>query len=140
MSLTIRSYDEADEAAVVALWTDVFGYTEARNEPRYALRLKHAHGDGLLLLALREARLLGTAMGGYDGHRAWLYSVGVAPPARRTGVGRALVRALEERLCARGAPKINLQIRAGNDAVIAFYEALGYRLEPHRSMGKAIVE
>ena len=34
--------------------------------------------------------------------------------------------------------KINLQIIGGNEAVAAFYESLGYAVEPRVSMGKRI--
>jgi dethiobiotin synthase len=134
----VRPYRSDDEDEVAELWTRVFGYTEARNEPRYALALKHSHGDELLLVARDGDDLAGTAMGGYDGHRGWLYSVAVDPARRRAGIGRMLVRDLEARLTALGAPKINLQIRGGNEAVIPFYEALGYRVEGHTSMGRLL--
>jgi len=42
------------------------------------------------LLAERAARLVGTAMAGYDGHRGWLYSVGVHPEPRGGGSGAGL--------------------------------------------------
>jgi ribosomal protein S18 acetylase RimI-like enzyme len=35
-------------------------------------------------------------MGGYDGHRGWVYSVAVRPAGRRKRVGTALLRRLEE--------------------------------------------
>ena len=43
-------------------------------------------------------------MGGYDGHRGWVYSVAVRPPERRKGVGTALLRRLEEALAALAVP------------------------------------
>jgi dethiobiotin synthase len=137
-ALHVRPCRDDDEDGVVALWRRVFGYGEARNEPRYVLALKQSHGDDLLLVARDGDTLVGTAMAGYDGHRGWLYSVAVDPDRRRRGIGRTLVRALETRLAALGAPKINLQIRRGNEAVIPFYEALGYQVEAHTSMGRLL--
>jgi ribosomal protein S18 acetylase RimI-like enzyme len=37
-----------------------------------------------------------------------------------------MMRAAEEWLAARGAPKLNLMVRASNAAIIGFYKALGY--------------
>ncbi len=136
MPLSIRTYEPRDEAAVVALWNETFPYGEPRHEPHFVIRLKRDHADDLLVVAHLGDALVGTAMGGYDGHRGWLYTVAVNPTHRRHGIGRALVRHLEGLLHACGAPKINLQVRAGNEQVIPFYEALGYRVEPHTSMGK----
>ena len=44
----------------------------------------------------------------------------------------------ESRLSALGCPKINLQVRAENEAVVRFYEAIGFTREERLSLGKAI--
>jgi ribosomal protein S18 acetylase RimI-like enzyme len=46
------------------------------------------------------------------------------------------VRAAEARLRALGCRKINLQIRATNQAIAAFYHSLGYGFEEHTNMSK----
>ena len=45
----------------------------------------------------------------------------------------------EQLLSERGCPKLNLQVRAGNEAVIAFYESLGYADDKTVSMGKRLI-
>ena len=47
------------------------------------------------------------------------------------------MEAAEERLRALGCAKINLQVRDDNEAARAFYEAIGYRLEPDRQLRQA---
>lgn len=42
-------------------------------------------------------------------------------------------------LLARGCPKLNLQVRATNEAVIAFYGKLGDGVEDIVSMGKRLI-
>jgi ribosomal protein S18 acetylase RimI-like enzyme len=37
-----------------------------------------------------------------------------------------------------GCPKVNLQVRATNSAVVAFYRSLGYGLEDRVSLGKRL--
>ncbi|MDM0012458.1 GNAT family acetyltransferase [Variovorax sp. J22P168] len=134
--------DELHRADVVALWTAAFGYATAHNAPGLSIDRKLAVADGLLFVALDEregaARVAGTVMAGYDGHRGWLYSVAVDPERRGGGIGSALVAHAEAALAALGCMKINLQIVGGNEAVTAFYEALGYVVEPRISMGKRI--
>lgn len=73
-----------------------------------------------------DASLVGTSMVGNDGHRGWVYYLAVAPDHQRQGVGRALMQASEAWLVERDVPKLNLMVRRGNEAVLAFYEALGY--------------
>ena len=87
----VRPFAAADLDAVVALWKQVFGYSEARNDPARVIASHLAH-EGSLLVAAEGERVIGTLMVGYDGHRAWLYRAAVAESARRRGVGRALVQ------------------------------------------------
>jgi ribosomal protein S18 acetylase RimI-like enzyme len=74
-------------------------------------------------------------MSGYDGHRGWIYSLGVRRDLQRCGIGSALLTHAVEALRARGCPKINLQIRGDNRAVVGFYERHGWKVEDRVSMG-----
>lgn len=135
----IGSYrDRQHRARVVALWQEAFGYETAHNLPRLAIDKKLAVNDGLFFVATDKEAVIGTVLAGYDGHRGWLYSVAVHADYRRHGLGSSLVRHAEQALTALGCMKINLQITGGNDAVVGFYEALGYGVEPRISMGKKI--
>jgi ribosomal protein S18 acetylase RimI-like enzyme len=131
----IRRFVPADLDVVVALWNQVFGYPEPRNDPRRVIANWLAH-DGLLLVAAEGEHVVGTLMVGYDGHRGWFYRAAVAESVRRRGVGRALVQRAEAELAALGCAKINLQLHVHNEAGVRFWEALGYAVEPRVSMGK----
>ena len=139
-AIAIRFLTDADAAAVQALWEVVFPDSRPWNQPAVYLPRKRALGDDLLLVATRDGRVVGAVALGYDGVRGWIYHLAVDPESRRHGIGTALMRAAEERLRARGCPKINLQILADNDAVVAFYARLGYAVEPRVSMGKCIAQ
>jgi hypothetical protein len=136
--MEIRPYEDRDEPGVVNLWRTVFGYTEPRNDPARALRQKLSHDRDLLLVAVGDGHILGTIMGGYDGHRGWLYSVAVDPAHRRRGIATALVQHMERRLADRGCPKINLQVFPSNAQAVAFYRSLGFAVEERISMGKVL--
>jgi hypothetical protein len=82
--------------------------------------------------------VVGTVVAGYDGHRGWLYRVAVDPRVQRRGLGTALVQHAEAALAALGCPKINLQVRTSNVAVIAFYRKLGWEVEELVSLGKLV--
>ena len=136
--MPIRLYEDADESAVVGLWREALPDAAPHNDPAAAIRKKVAVGDGLFFVAEVGGNVVGTVMGGYDGHRGWVYSVAVRPAERRKAVGTALLRRLEEALVARGCLKVNLQVRASNAGVVAFYERLGYAGEEWVSMGKRL--
>ena len=131
--------DRQHRAQVVTLWQQAFGYDPAHNVPTLAIDKKLAVNDGLFFVATDKKTVIGTVLAGYDGHRGWLYSVAVHADYRRHGLGSSLVRYAEQALTALGCMKINLQINGGNDAVVGFYEALGYGVEPRISMGKKLL-
>jgi ribosomal protein S18 acetylase RimI-like enzyme len=66
--------------------------------------------------------------------------VAVNPNLRRCGIGAALMRYVEKGLAEMGCPKLNLQVRAENREVVAFYESLGYNVEERVSMGKRLTQ
>jgi ribosomal protein S18 acetylase RimI-like enzyme len=136
--LQIRAYKSTDKRAVVALWRKVFPDDPPHHDPAETIRQKVATQPELFFVATRRGAVVGTIMAGYDGHRGWIYRVAVSPRHQRRGIGTALVRRAEQELIARGAPKINLQVRGTNGDVVGFYEHLGYLVEDRVSMGKRI--
>jgi ribosomal protein S18 acetylase RimI-like enzyme len=137
-ALTIRPYAERDEAAVVRLWRTVFPDNPSWNVPAEDIRRKLAVQRDLFLVGECGGAVVATVLAGYDGHRGWLHLVAVDPGHRRRGFGRALLAEAERRLAGLGCPKVNLQVRASNEAVIAFYRRLGYAVEERVSMGKRL--
>lgn len=74
----------------------------------------------------REGRPVGIGRVSVEGTWAGITSVEVAPEARRQGIGSAVMRSLVEWAAERGAEATYLQVRAGNDAALRLYAALGY--------------
>lgn len=107
----------------------------ADNDPDadIALAAGRGHSD-ILVGCLPDGRLAASAMVGHDGHRGWLYDVAVDPGLRRSGFGKAMVRAGEDWLRMRGVRKAQLMIRETNEAVRAFYERIGWAAIPRNVM------
>ena len=78
-------------------------------------------------------------MAGYEGHRGWLNYLAVNPTYQRRGYATELLRAAEKLLEEKGCPKINLQVRTSNTAVIQFYARQGFAVDEVVSMGKRLV-
>ena len=136
--MQIRPYLERDELDVTALWNEVLPGDAPHTDPATSIRQKLAVDRELFLVAEVDGQVVGTAMGGYDGHRGWIYSVAVGPLHRQRGVGSALIRRLEAELVERGCLKVNLLVRRSNDGVVGFYEKLGFNVEDFISMGKRL--
>ena len=138
MSLDIRPFQDSDADDVVGLW-HAAGLVRPWNDPHLDIERKKAVQRDLFLVAADDGRILGTGMAGYDGHRGWVNYLAVQPDARRDGIGRALMSEFERRLRALGCPKVNLQVRAGNDEALAFYARLGYTEDVVVSLGKRLI-
>ena len=65
-------------------------------------------------------------MVGKDGHRGWIYYLAMDESQRGTGLGRQLMTVAEDWLRQRGAVKVQLMVRSANEAVLGFYDHLGY--------------
>jgi ribosomal protein S18 acetylase RimI-like enzyme len=136
-AVTLETYKDTYFEGLKALWEESAppdgspGHAASRTIPS-----KLAIQPDLLIIALEGSKVVGAIMPGYDGHRGWLYALAVLASHRRRNIGTLLVREAEERLKALGCTKINLQIRASNSGVTAFYEGLGYIVEERISMGK----
>ena len=136
MKITIRPFRETDQENVIILWEKVFPDAPLHNNPARDIRTKREVQPELFLVALLEDQIVGTVMAGFDGHRGWVYYLGVDPDYQRQGIGTSLMKRVESCLMGMGCPKLNLQIRAHNTEVQRFYESLGYYAEDRLSMGK----
>ena len=136
--MEVRCYEDRDEQAVIDLWRTALPDSAPHNDPATSIARKLAVDRDLFFVATIAETVVGTARGGYDGHRGWIYSVAVDPQHRRKGIGTALLERVEAALVERGCPKVNLQVRESNAEVVAFYESLGYETERRINMGKRL--
>ena len=137
-TLKIRSYQSRDHAQVIALWSDIFANDPPWNEPAAMIRRKLTVQPELFFVACINDQVVGAVMAGFDGVRGWIHHLAVHNSYRRQGIASSLMRAAEKGLEAAGCPKVNLQVRATNSSVIAFYRSLGYEVEERASLGKRL--
>jgi ribosomal protein S18 acetylase RimI-like enzyme len=136
--MKIRPYERGDDSAVIELWRKC-GLVRPINDPKKDIERKLKVNPELFLVGVEGGKVITAAMGGYDGHRGWVYYLGVEPEYRHKGIGQKMMEALEEKLLGMGCPKLNLQVLDDNKEVIKFYERIGYKAEPRTSMGKRLI-
>ncbi len=68
---------------------------------------------GLALLSKRDTR-------------GWISGVGVLPPWRRQGIGRAMLKYLQQQTCANGLTTLTLEVLTQNHKAAPLYESLGF--------------
>ncbi|MDM9560200.1 GNAT family acetyltransferase [Bordetella petrii] len=137
-ALSIRQFQPADADAVVQLWRDC-GLTRPWNDPYKDIARKLTVQPELFLVGTAGGALVAAVMAGYDGHRGWVNYLAVAPGCQRRGYATALMQAVERQLLAMGCPKINLLVRGGNEAVVAFYRKLAFTQDEVISLGKRLI-
>ncbi|MDH3476133.1 MAG: GNAT family acetyltransferase [Rhodospirillales bacterium] len=134
-TLKVRSYREADKEAVMGLW-EACGLTTAWNDAAQDIALFHDSADAEILLGETGGKLAATVAVGHDGHRGWVYYLGVDPERRGKGLGAAIMTAAEDWLRQRSVPKLQLMVRPNNLDVKRFYAAIGYQPNPCHLMQK----
>ncbi|TAK01486.1 MAG: GNAT family N-acetyltransferase [Chloroflexota bacterium] len=134
--IVVREYRSGDGPPLRALW-DAVGFRSLGDDDA-SLRALAQRNPGMLLVAVRGTQAVGSAMGGWDGRRGWIYHVATMPDERRSGLATRLVRQIEARLEALGCKKVNVIVRDGNADGAAFWEALGYSQAPARQFGREL--
>ena len=135
--MKIRSFEITDKEQVIDLWKEC-KLVVPWNDPKKDIQRKLKVNPELFLVGEMDGVIVGSIMGGYEGHRGWVNYLAVSPSHRKKGYGRQLMEAVEERLEKMGCAKVNLQVRETNLEVIEFYKAIGYDLDHVIGMGKRL--
>ena len=129
--------EAAVAAGLLAEFRSWFGKSEPTDASmRASVERIIATGGGEYLLAARGAEVVGVCQLRYrwsvwtSAEDCWLEDLFVREPARRGGLGRALVEAAIARATERGCGRIELDVNEDNAPALALYEACGFSLEP----------
>lgn len=136
--MKISIYQPAQEDAVIQLWK-ACELVKPWNDPHKDIARKLNDSPDLFFVGHIDEELVAAAMAGYEGHRGWVNYLAVSPQHRGASLGRKMMEHIEEVLLARGCPKINLQVRESNTAVLDFYAAIGYQVDAAVSLGKRLI-
>jgi len=123
--MRISHLTSADTEAVISLWHKA-GLTRPWNPPEQDLQRALDGHTSTVFGGFVGERLVGTVMVGHDGHRGWIYYLAVDESQRGTGLGRQMMTTAEDWLRQEGAVKVQLMVRSANEAVLGFYDHLGY--------------
>ena len=136
--MEIRVFVEADTDAVIDLW-NLADLTRPNNDPSLDIKRKMNDSPWGFLVAMEGKTIIGSIMVGYDGHRGWINYLACHPNHRRRGVAKSLMNEAKKLLLERGCPKINLQVRSGNESAVKFYASIGYLEDNVTSFGLRLI-
>ena len=136
--LLIRELRTVDGDALRALWRSA-GFSSIGDDDRSLARLARRN-PGLVVVATEGGRVVGSALGAWDGRRGWIYHVATAESHRRRGVASRLVGQVEASLRDLGCPKVNVMVRDENEGARELWTARGYGLGPARQFSRELGE
>jgi len=138
-AMHIRSFKEKDRKAVIKIWEEC-NLISPQNDPNKDIDRNLEEDTDLFLIGCQGTEIIASAMGGYDGHRGWVYYLAVKKTYQKNGLGKQLMQALEKKLLEKGCPKINLMVRESNTKVKEFYRSLGFQLDSVVCLGKRLID
>ena len=136
--IEIREFRPRDADDLRHLWADAG--IDASDDDDATLKRLVERNPGLILVAVREKVVIGSALGAWDGRRGWIFHVAVTADQRRSDIATRLVRDVEERLRNLGAVKINAVVRDDDPRAALFWEATGYDRAPTRLFNRELGE
>ena len=123
--LHIRCAELSDAAGLLAFWSgSAKGVSVSDDLAGVTALLKHDAES--VLIAEVDAEMVGTIIAGWDGWRAHLYRLAVAPDHRRRGVASALLHVARDRLTQLGARRLDAMVRNDNPEAHLAWEANGF--------------
>jgi ribosomal protein S18 acetylase RimI-like enzyme len=131
--MTSQDYEQ-----VAALWEEVEMWPHV-GEDRLWFERALARNPDCVLVWRENGRVIGTAVGAWDGLRGWIYHLAVTPSRQGQGIGTRLLAAVEARLRARGVQQINLMVYEKNGRAEALYRRAGYESSPVKMLRKRFV-
>jgi GNAT superfamily N-acetyltransferase len=119
-----------DAESIIRFWADSGASMRPADEVAQVRRVV-VNPAAVLLLAEAENEIVGTLLGTFDGWRGNLYRLAVHPKRRRQGIGRELVRRIEDVFAIWGVRRITALIEVDRSWAAAFWSAVGYPRDEH---------
>jgi ribosomal protein S18 acetylase RimI-like enzyme len=135
-AVVIRDIRTVDAEALRTLWKAA-GFGLLGDDDLGLARLARRN-PGLVLVAAEGTRVVGSALGTWDGRRGWIYHVAVAPSHRRQGIATRLIDQVEAGLRALGCRKVNVMVRPDSNGGAEFWTSRGYETGQATQYGREL--
>ena len=121
----IRRANLDDHAQIQKLWAGA-GWGRM-DEPEWNVIISSP--TVYVFVAEENERLAGVTIASFEGWRAYVYRVAVAPEHQHRGLAKALMAEAEAHVAREGARYIYVMVAEENTGGLALVEAMGYRPE-----------
>jgi GNAT superfamily N-acetyltransferase len=128
--MEFRRAHRGDAESILRFWNDS-GASMSTTDEVGSVRRVTENPAAVLLLAMIDDAIVGTLLGTFDGWRGNLYRLVVAPEHRRKGIGRQLVRQVEQIFRHWGVRRTTVLVEVDRPWAIEFWSAVGYPRDEH---------
>jgi ribosomal protein S18 acetylase RimI-like enzyme len=125
----LRRATPDDAERVVQFWHEA-GASMGPGDSAQHVRQAIENPAAQLIVAEAGQDIVGTLLGTFDGWRGNMYRLVVHPDRRREGIGRRLVKRIEQFFAEQGARRVTVLIEADRPWAVAFWSAVGYPFDP----------
>lgn len=126
--MMVRTFRMKDYDQVRALW-EAARLEMRPGDSREEVKQKIKRDPELFLVAEERGKVVGTAMGAWDGRRGSIYHLAVLPRSQRNGVATAVITELERRMREKGVFRVNATVYDWNRPSKRFFEQMGYKAD-----------
>jgi len=119
-----------DAESILRFWADSGASMGATDEVEQVRRVVK-NPAAVLLLAVADNEIFGTLLGTFDGWRGNMYRLVVHRGRRRQGIGRELVREIEQVFAEWGVRRVTVLIEVDRPWAMEFWTAVGYPRDDH---------
>lgn len=121
----IRPFNSKDCEQVIALWKKTGIYYKPWDRKENLLK-KHRKDPELLVVAVEDKKIVGAAIGQYDGWGAYIHHLAVDPKYQGKGIAKKVIEKLEKTLKRKGAKSIFVFTYPCSEKS-AFFKKIGYK-------------
>lgn len=132
----VRRCRQSDVLAVSELWRKARSEHASTPDRVEDIETLVADSTAALLVAERDAEIVGALIAAWDGWRGNMYRLAVRDGYRREGIGLALTRAGEDYLRRCGARRVTALVAYDDEVAGAFWESAGYPFD--REIGRRV--
>jgi GNAT superfamily N-acetyltransferase len=125
MGVAFRTAMPHDAESIVRFWLES-GASMSVTDTVEDVRRVTANSAARMVLAVDGDDIVGTLLGTFDGWRGNMYRLVVRPDRRRQGIGRQIVRQMEQLFDAWGVRRVTILIEVDRPGAVAFWSAVGY--------------
>lgn len=128
--ISVKPMTVADIPAALNIWRNQPGITLRDADSPEALAQYLERNPGCSFIIREHDVVVGAALAGHDGRRAFIHHVLIKESHRLRGLGRRLVNACMEALIQQGMFKCHILVDADNETGKIFWKKLGWEERP----------